>query len=119
MKKCVSIIIIIILMIFCFCNCIYADSITDSMQDKWNADSSSATSIRKMGGKVLYVAQLVGSSVAIITLTILGIKYMYSSTNEKATIKEKLMAYVIGAVILFGFSIVLGIINSFISGIQV
>lgn len=29
------------------------------------------------------------------------------------------MAYVIGAVILFGFSTVLGIINSFISGINV
>ncbi len=68
---------------------------------------------------MLYVTQRVGYAVALITLTILGIRYMYSSTNDKATIKEKLMAYVIGAVILFGFSTVLGIINSFISGINV
>ena len=109
-----------ILVTFCLSNCIYASSITESMRSLWNKDDSSASSIKKkMGGKVLYVTQRVGYAVALITLTILGIRYMYSSTNDKATIKEKLMAYVIGAVILFGFSTVLGIINSFISGINV
>lgn len=119
MKKFIAVLIVTILVTFCLSNCIYASSITESMRNLWNKDDSSASSIKKMGGKVLYVTQLVGYAVALITLTILGIRYMYSSTNDKATIKEKLMAYVIGAVILFGFSTVLGIINSFISGINV
>ena len=111
MKKFIAVLIVTILVTFCLSNCIYASSITESMRNLWNKDDSSASSIRRMGGKVLYITQLVGYAVALITLTILG--------NDKATIKEKLMAYVIGAVILFGFSTVLGIINSFISGINV
>ena len=113
MQKFIAVLIVTILVTFCLSNCIYASSITESMKNLWNKDDSSASSIRRMGGKVLYITQLVGYAVALITLTILGIRYMYSSTNDKATIKEKLMAYVIVAIILFGFSTVIVILTSF------
>ena len=74
MKKFIAVLIVTILVTFCLSNCIYASSITESMKNLWNKDDSSASSIRRMGGKVLYITQLVGYAVALITLTILGIR---------------------------------------------
>ena len=65
------------------------------------------------GGKVLGIAQAVGIASGVIFLVILGIKYMTSSTDDKATIKEKLVPYLIGAVLMFGGSAILGMIAKF------
>ena len=50
--------------------------------------------------------------VAIIGLMVIGIKYMISSPDEKATIKDKLVIYVVGAVIMFSASGLVGLIRS-------
>ncbi len=69
--------------------------------------------ITTAGGKILGVAQAIGIACGVIFLIILGIKYMTSSTNDKATIKERLIPYVIGAVIMFGGSAILGMVAKF------
>ena len=47
---------------------------------------------------------------------ILGLTYMFSGTDEKSKIKEKLIWYVVAAVIIFGavsiFNIVISILNN-------
>ena len=47
---------------------------------------------------------------------ILGVKYMISGANERANIKEKLIWYVVSAVLIFGavaiFNIVINILNN-------
>ena len=68
-------------------------------------------SIFDIGGSLLGVVQAVGYAVALIMLVVLGIKYMYSSPDEKATIKDKAIIYVIGAVVIFGSSSLVGIIG--------
>ena len=93
-------------------NCIYAGNIdTSAYSDIYNANET--LEITKAGGVILGVAQVIGVSVGIILLIILGIKYMTSSTNDKATIKEKLIPYVIGAVLMFGGTGLLTIIANF------
>ena len=44
----------------------------------------------------------IGTAVAVIYATILGIKYMIGSIEEKAEIKESLVPFIIGCIVLFG-----------------
>ena len=53
---------------------------------------------------------IVGSGVAVIALIILGIKYMMGSVEEKAEYKKTMMPYVIGALMVFGASAIVGFI---------
>jgi type IV secretory pathway VirB2 component (pilin) len=49
-------------------------------------------------------------------LTILGIKYVAASPNEKADYKKGMTVYVVGAVLLFGASALLSVIQKFVEG---
>ena len=77
--------------------------------------SDAAANVQNIAGKVLNIVQIVGVAVAIIMLTILGIRYVSLSPNEKAEYKKGLTIYVIGAVLLFGASMLIGVIRNFIS----
>lgn len=77
--------------------------------------SNAATNVTKVAGQVLNIIQIVGVAVATIMLTILGIRYVSLSPNEKAEYKKGLTIYVIGAVLLFGASILIGVIKNFVS----
>lgn len=117
MKKVVSIILLIILLSFIVVpNYIYAtgnkietENYKDIYTNKGNKQIITA------GGKVLAIAQVVGVSCGVVLLLILGIKYMFMApyAGDKASIKEKLIPYIIGAVILFGGSGILGLIANF------
>lgn len=77
---------------------------------------NSATTISNTAGKILYIVRIIGMAVAVIMLTILGIKYVAASPNEKADYKKGMTVYVIGAVLLFGASLLLGVIQNFVNG---
>ena len=77
-----------------------------------------ATTISTTAGKILYIVRIIGMAVAVIMLTILGIKYVAASPNEKAEYKKGMTIYVVGAVLLFGASFLLGVVQDFVSGIN-
>ena len=77
--------------------------------------SNAATNVTKVAGQVLNIVQIVGVAVATIMLTVLGIKYVSASPNEKAEYKKGMTIYVIGAILLFGASILIGVIKNFVS----
>lgn len=62
---------------------------------------------------VISVARIVGVTIAIVMLLVIAMKYMMSSAGERADIKKHAVAYVVGAVILFGVVGILGIIENF------
>lgn len=70
----------------------------------------------KAGGTILGIFQVIGTVVAIVILVWLGIKYIMASPDGKAEIKKQAFAYVLGAVLLFGASwivpIIQGLVNS-------
>lgn len=92
---------------------------TDGFQDITAQDpGESATTISNTAGKILYIVRIIGMAVSIIMLTILGIKYVAASPNEKADYKKGMTVYVIGAALLFGASMLLGVIQKFVNGIE-
>ena len=80
--------------------------ITGSFSGTSNPNGSA--NLRKIIGIALNVVKIVCLGIAIIMITMLAIKYMTSSPEAKADIKKSAMTYFIGAIIMFGAS---GIIN--------
>lgn len=62
---------------------------------------------------IIGAIQAVGMSVAVIMLTYIGIKYIWSSPDGKAELKQQLFPYFIGCVLLFGSSWLIGVIADF------
>lgn len=113
-KKLLSVIVILLISIITIIpNFVFADDI-DTGDYKNIYNSSGTSKVTDMGGQILGVVQVIGVSCGVIFLVILGIKYMMSSTNDKATIKERLIPYVIGAVIMFGGTAILSIVANFV-----
>ncbi len=112
MKKMLISILIILIFLAVIPNCIYAGNI-DTNAYSGIYKSSGTSKVFSAGGSILAIVQVIGVSCGIIFLIILGVKYMTSSTNDKATIKEQLIPYVIGAVLMFGGTGILTIIAEF------
>lgn len=64
-------------------------------------------------GMIINIAQVIGMGVAIIMLVVLAIQYIAASPEGKAEIKKNATIYIVGAIILFAASGILGIIRRF------
>ena len=50
---------------------------------------------------ILGFVQVLGSAISVIVIVVIGIKYMWSSAEEKFEIKQTMIYYLIGAILLF------------------
>ena len=71
----------------------------------------------KIIGRITYILQVVGSIASLIAMVVIGLRYMLSSLEEKAEMKGVLIYYLIGAVLVFSVSNIIGIAYKVISGI--
>lgn len=92
---------------------INTDTITNGAKDTTGA----ASSINNIIGSVITIVQVIGVGVAIIMLIVLAIKYISAAPGDKADIKKHAVVYVVGAIVLFAASGLLGIIKNFASAV--
>lgn len=71
------------------------------------------TIVEKVITPVLSVIRIVATGVAVIMLTYLGIKYMSAAPSEKASIKNQLITYTVGAIFVIGTTKILEAIMDF------
>lgn len=62
--------------------------------------------IQSIGQKVLSAVTTAGIVLSVVMLAVLGVKYMMGSAEEKAEYKKSMMPYLIGAVLIFGASVI-------------
>lgn len=119
-KKRIKLIISIALFIFIiviFSTSIYAAGL-DPDDENWIP----STSINGRGafiikaGKVLGWIRYIGIIVGLIALTIIGLKYMFSSVEGKAEYKKTMMPYLIGCFMVIGISLIMTVIGSISTG---
>lgn len=92
---------------------------TDLTQFNNKGDNSGASSsLQNLIGAAITIVQVVGSGVAIIMLIVLAIKYISAAPGDKAEIKKHAVVYVVGAIVLFAATGILGIVKSFASNIS-
>lgn len=66
--------------------------------------------VTRMVKPVVNVIAVIGTVASVITLMLIGLKYMMGSVAEKAEYKKTMIPYLIGVMILFGISTFLSII---------
>lgn len=79
-------------------------SIIDGMKDQ---DPGDMSKVSEIGGKVVNAITTIAIVISVIVLTVIGIKYIIGSTQEKAEYKKSLIPLVVGIlVIIFASTIV-------------
>ena len=109
--KVISIAVIIFLIASAFMP-VFADDLTDPSQFNPSAGDS-GTTVQTAINTILGIVQIVAAGVAVIMLIVLAIKYISASPEGKADVKKTAVQYVVGAVLLFGASGILGIVRTF------
>jgi len=113
-KKILVILINLILLLFLVSSTVFGTLIDEF--DK-SIDTSGAADLKSEGGKIVGIIQVIGTIVAVGMLGVLGIKYALGSVEQKAEYKKSMIPYIIGAVLIFGFSTITQIIYEWTSKI--
>lgn len=98
---------------------IFASFNVSSYLPSSNPNASGVSSVKNFGGTILAIFQAVGTSIAVIMLVWLGIKYIMASPDGKAEIKKQAFAYVLGAVLLFGAAWLVPWVATLVSGMKI
>lgn len=100
-KKILSLIVISLLAIILIPTFVMASGPIDDPDsfDPSKTPSSNTKATEKVK-VILNVISVVGIIVGVITLTIIGVKYMLGSVQEKAEYKKTMFSYLIGAILL-------------------
>ena len=115
----INIVMIVLVLLMIVSNVAFAAAGSSYLDPKTitpNNDGSLATKSQSIAGSILGVAQVIGISVAIIMLIVLAIKYISAAPNDKAEIKKHAVIYIVGAIVLFGASGLLGLIRTWVEG---
>lgn len=88
----------------------------DTMAGK-AGDESVTGAFTEISGAVITIARIICMGVAITMLVLVAIKYMTAAPGEKADIKKHAVIYVVGAIVMFASTGILGIIQRFAAGI--
>lgn len=109
--------ILLVVMLMSFASVVFAATSVDPNTWKHQpGDKIKTDDITNFSASLINVISIVGSAAAIITLIVLGIKYMMGSAEEKAEYKKTLLPYIIGAAMVFGASVLTGVIYNFMQG---
>ena len=94
---------------------VFADSIKPG--DLEDGTIAGKDTIQNSGKNIIATIQGVGMVVAVVILLVLGIKYLMGSAEEKAEYKKTMIPYLVGAILLFAATGVIGLVQSFAEGI--
>ena len=74
--------------------------------------------VTDVAGNVISIIQVVGTIIAVITMLILGIKYMAGSVQERAEYKKSMIPYLVGCILLFGIITIINAVYHLIEPLQ-
>ena len=110
-KKIMFSIALIIMILIVFAGNVFA---IDPNDPKWNPepDISEGGSFVAKAGKILGFIKYIGAIISVLALSIIGIKYMFSSVEGKAEYKKTMLPYIIGCFLLGFITVVLTVIEN-------
>ena len=114
--KIMSIALMVAMVAMCLSNVALADTKTMEIIDGKNSTTSG--SFQEILKVILGVTQVIGVAIAVIMLVVLAIKYISAAPGDKAEIKKHAVVYIVGAVVLFAASGIIGLISQFATNIK-
>lgn len=109
MKKIAKILLIFMILLMFLITISYGFGLNDL-----KGNEAGTSDLAKAGNSLVSVITSVGVVISVITLAILGVKYMLGSVEERAEYKKTLMPYFIGATLVFSASTIAEIIYRFV-----
>lgn len=106
----------ILMLVSCMQATVFADNMStllNEFKDPQVENNNAGDAFKKAAKQVIQIVQIVAVAVAVVMLIVLAIKYISSAPNDKAEIKKHAVIYVVGAILLFGATGVLGLIQKF------
>ena len=111
-------IILLVVMLTSFASTVFAaTSVNPGTWKNQTGDKIKTDDITNFSASLINVISIIGSAAAIITLIVLGIKYMMGSAEEKAEYKKTMMPYIVGAALIFAASAFAQVIYQFFTGV--
>ena len=118
-KKFVKVIVALYVILSCVCTICYAadpgiSSLVSSMDGTSDASGiGDSHGTKNIINTAIGLLQVAGSGIALLVITILGIKYILAAPGEKADIKKMATPIMIGCVLVFGAVNLAAMIESF------
>lgn len=104
MKKTIKIIsILFLLALLVFSTTTYVQADIDIKPDEYKPEKITTQEggrAIEMTGKILRIVRTLGVVAAMVVLSIIGLKYMLASLDEKANYKENMIPYIVGCALL-------------------
>ena len=113
-KKTLTKITLITLILLTLLNTIVNDNIDTNI----NISTETRTEFKSIFESLLGFLQTAGSIIAVVTILIIGIKYMSASTDERAEYKRNMVPYLVGAILVFSTVNIVQIVYNFMEGIN-
>ena len=110
--KIMSVALMVAMIAMCLNNVAFADA-PDPKSFGGDGSGKTAQTFTSILNTILGITKIIGVAVAVIMLIVLAIKYISAAPGDKAEIKKHAVVYIVGAVVLFGASGILGIIKGF------
>ena len=88
---------------------------TSILSMKEGEETKNYNKVLTKGAKILGIFKTIAVIVAIITITIIGIRYMIGSVEQKAQYKETMIPVIIGCVLVIGLAGILTAIQAIFS----
>ena len=108
---------LIILMIIIFAGIIFSYNISyaeelplGDLNEYVREPTTSPDKFHEKVNNFITVIHVVGSIASVVALIIIGIRYMYSSVEEKAEYKKTMLGYIIGCALVFSIVNILGVV---------
>ena len=117
MKRKICVVFIVLLLIcslsYSIANATTGESIRSSFGGETTEDGGTVDVAASIIGAVLTIVRISGVTTAVVILMVIGAKYIIASAGDRADIKKYAVRYVIGALILFSASGLIGLIQNF------
>ncbi len=119
MKRKIKMIVVIVLIIgfIIFIHNTVQASFHMGSLDQYIDSTTTSTKLNDKLNVLFFAIRVIGITLSVIILSVIGIKYMMGSIEEKAEYKKTLIPYIIGAFLLFTGSLLPQIIYEFMVNI--
>ena len=111
-RKKTIIVLLTIIIILANCSVVLADINPDDYRPVIRSDD--AGDAIGLAQKIIGVINVVGTIILVITVIVLGIKYMLGSVEQRADYKKTMVPVLVGAILLFGTSWIIKLIYDII-----
>ena len=113
MKKKILVIALAIMIVFASFSVVYGisgDDVKGTIGDVNNQGKDMGAGVQSILKVVLGVVRIAGMGIAVIMILSFGIKYMASMPADRAAMMKQSVVYLIGALLLFGASFIVGVV---------